>query len=261
MSSVTRILVGVTAVAVAAVAVTGCSSKGVPYQSPSSAASSAAPATAAPAPTESMTPVAAASGQLTGTQLESVLLPQSFFPAGFTLASSSQVSSGDTLTSSPPQYDPATADCATFINNFGDPGFGETAMASESATAQSEQAFDQVVYQFAAPGAASAFVSGIQSLAGRCHSFTATDNGAKGTFSLRAAAGPSVGGHPSVELTESGSLNGSSLTLNTLLSASGVDVFAGAAVGLGVGAPTGLATETIVYNLMKRQAAAAVLGG
>jgi hypothetical protein len=260
VSSVTRVLVGVTAVAV--VAVTGCSSKGVPYQSPSSAASAApAPATAVPGPTGSMTPVAAASGQLTGTQLEAVLLPQSFFPAGFTLASSSQVSSGDTLTSAPPQYDPATADCTTFINNFGNTGFGETAMAAESAAAQSEQAFDQVVYQFAAPGAASAFVSGIQSLAGRCHSFTATDNGAKGTFSLRAAPGPAVGGHSSVELTESGVLNGSSLALNTLLSASGVDVFAGAAVGLGVGAPTSLATETIVYNLMKRQAAAAVLGG
>jgi hypothetical protein len=40
-----------------------------------------------------------------------------------------------------------------------------------------------------------------------------------------------------------------------------VDVFAGAAVGLSVGAPTSLAPETIVYNLMKRQTAAAVLGG
>jgi hypothetical protein len=40
-----------------------------------------------------------------------------------------------------------------------------------------------------------------------------------------------------------------------------VDVFAGAAVGLGVSAPVSLAKETIVYNLMKRQAAAAVLGG
>jgi hypothetical protein len=40
-----------------------------------------------------------------------------------------------------------------------------------------------------------------------------------------------------------------------------VDVFAGAAVGLGAAAPTSVAPSTIVYNLMKRQAAAAVLGG
>jgi hypothetical protein len=261
VSSVTRVLVGVTAVVIATV--TGCATKGVPYQTPSSAASSpSAPASAAgtAAPTESMTPVAAASGQLTGTQLQTVLLPQSSFPAGFTLSPSSAVSSGDALSSAPPQYDLATVDCATFINHFGNTGFGETAMASNSAVTQSQQAFDQVVYQFGSPGAASAFVSGIQSLAARCRSFTATDNGVKGTFSLRATPGPAVGGHPSLELAQSGVLNGSSLTLDTLLSASGVDVFAGAAVGLGAGAPTGLATETIVYNLMKRQAAAAVLG-
>lgn len=258
VSSVTRVLVGVTAVVV--VAVTGCAGKGVPYQTPSSAASTPASAAVTPAPTESMTSVAAASGQLTGTELATVLLPQSSFPAGFTLSSSSAVSTGDALSSVPPQYDLATVDCATFVNHFGNTGFGETAMASDSAVAQQEQAFDQVVYQFASPGAASAFVSGIQSLASRCRSFTATDNGEAGTFSLRATPGPAVGGHPSLELAQSGALNGSSLTLDTLLSASGVDVFAGAAVGLGVGAPTSLAPETIVYNLMKRQAAAAVLG-
>jgi len=258
VSSVSRVLVG--AAAVVAVAVTGCATKGVPYQTPSSSAAPA-PATAAPAPTESMTPVPAASGQLTGTQLQSVLLPQSFFPAGFTLSSSSAVSSGDTLTSAPPQYALATTSCATFINNFGNTGFGETAMAAQSAAAQSEQAFDQIVYQFSSPAAASAFVAGVKSLAARCNSFTATDNGVRGQFSLRAASGPAVGGHPSLELTQTGALNGSSLTLDTLLSASGADVFAGAAVGLGVAPPTSLATETIVYNLMKRQAAAAVLGG
>jgi len=259
VSSVSRVVVGLTAVAV--VAVTGCSAKGTPYQTPSSAApSSAAPAPSA-APTAPMTSVPAASGQLTGTQLQTVLLPQSFFPAGFTLSQSSEVSSGDTLASAPAQYDLATTDCATFVNHFGNTGFGETAMASGSAVGQSEQAFDQVVYQFGSPGAATAFVSGITSLASRCGSFTATDNGAKGTFSLRTAAGPALGGHPSLELVQSGKLNGSPLTLDTLLSASGVDVFAGAAVGLGVSAPVSLAKETIVYNLMKRQAAAAVLGG
>jgi hypothetical protein len=252
------VVVGLTAIVAVAVAVTGCSAKGTPYQTPSTAAASTAPASAAPA--ASMTPVPAASGQLTGTQLETVLLPQSYFPAGFTLASSSAVSSGDTLTSAPPQYDLATIGCAAFVNHFGNTGFGETAMASESAVAQSEQAFDQVVYQFGSPAAAAAFVSGIKSLAGRCGSFTAADNGTTGTFSLRAGAGPALGGHPSLELTQTGKLNRSPLTLDTLLSASGVDVFAGAAVGLGTGAPVSLARQTIVYSLMQRQAAAAVLG-
>ena len=262
MSSVSRVLAGLTVVA--AVALTGCATKGVPYHTPSSSSSSssaaAVPATASAAPTVSMTPVPAASGQLTGTQLQTVLLPQSFFPAGFTLSSSSLVTSGSALTSSPPQYDLATVDCATFINHFGNTGFGETALAAVSAAGQS-QAFDQLVYQFGSPAAAAAFVAGVKSTAGRCGSFTATANGATGTFSLKAAPGPAVGGHPSLELTQAGVLNHSTLTVDTVLSASGVDVFAGAAVGLGAAAPASLAPATIVYDLMKRQAAAAVLGG
>jgi hypothetical protein len=260
VSSVSRVLAGV-AVTVTVVGLTGCATKGVPYQTPSSAASSApAPTTAAPAPTVSMTPVPAASGQLTGTQLATVLLPQSFFPAGFTLSPSSAVSSGAALSSSPPRYNLATVGCATFVNHFGDTGFGETALASVSAPGQS-QAFDQVVYQFGTNAAAAAFVTGVASLAGRCGSFTATDNGVTGTFTLKAVPGPAVGGHPSLQLTEAGVLNQAPLTIDTLLSASGVDVFAGAAVGLGAAAPTSLAPATIAYNLMKRQAAAAVLGG
>jgi hypothetical protein len=259
VSSVSRVLVAVAAVVAAAV--TGCATKGVPYKTPSSSSASSAPAatTAAPAPTVSMTPVPAASGQLTGTQLETVLLPQSFFPAGFTLSPSSAVSSGPALSSALPQHDLATVDCATFVNHFGNTGFGETALAAVSAVGQS-QAFDQVVYQFGSPAAATAFVAGVKSTAGRCGSFTATSNGTTGTFSLKAVPGPAVGGHPSVELTQAGVLNHSSLTIDTVLSASGVDVFAGATVGLGAAAPTSVAPATIVYNLMKRQAAAAVLG-
>lgn len=259
MSSVSRVLLGVTAVVLAAV--TGCATNGVPYKTPSSSAPAAttpAATTPAAAPVAPMTPVPEASGQLTGTQLQTVLLPQSYFPAGFAPSSSSAVSSGASLTSGPPQYNLATIDCATFVNHLGNTGFGETAMASNSFVGQS-QAFDQVVYQFGSAAEASAFVSGIKALAGRCGSFTATDNGAKGAFSLRATPGPTVGGHPTVDLVQTGTINGSAVTLDTLLSASGVDVFAGAAAGLGTSAPTSLAKETIVYNLMKRQAAAAVL--
>ena len=206
-----------------------------------------------------MTPLPQASGQLTGTQLEQVLLPQSAFPAGFTLSSSSAVSSGDALSSSPAQYDLASVSCADFVNHLGNTGFGETAMAADSYIG-TKQAFDQVVYQFGSASAASAFVDGIRSVANRCASFTATDSGATGTFSLKASTGAAVGGHPSLDLVQTGTISGSPLTLDTLFSASGVDVFAGAAVGLGAPTPASLAKETIVYDLMKRQQAAAVLG-
>jgi hypothetical protein len=207
-----------------------------------------------------MSALPAASGQLTGTQLTSVLLPQSSFPAGFTLSPSSAVSSGDSLTSGPAAYDMSTISCATFVDHLGNTGFGETAMASGSAVGGQDQSYDQVVYQFGSTSSASGFVAGIKALAGRCHSFTASDNGESGTFSLTASSAPAVGGHPSLELVQSGTLGSSSLVLDTVFTVSGVDVFAGAAVGLGMAEPVSMAKETIVYNLMKRQQAAAVLG-
>jgi hypothetical protein len=49
--------------------------------------------------------------------------------------------------------------------------------------------------------------------------------------------------------------------LDTLLCASGVDVFAASGVGVGGAAAPALPTkQAIVYTLMQRQAAAAVLG-
>jgi len=206
-----------------------------------------------------MSALPAASGQLTGTELASVLLPQASFPAGFTLSPASEINSGDSLSTGPVTYDLSSISCATFVQQLGNTGFGETAMASDSAAGQG-QAYDQVIYQFATASAASDFVAGISALASRCHSFTASDNGTSGTFSFKASAGPAVGGHPSLELVQSGTLGGSPLVLDTLFSASGVDVFGGAMVGLGVSAPTSVAPETIVYYLMKRQQAAAVLG-
>ena len=249
----------------AGVAVTGCATKGTPYATPSSSQSSAAssaataPTSAGALPTASMTPLAAASGQLTGTQLESVLLPASDFPAGFAASSSGPVSSGGTLTSAAAQYPLATVSCSDFVQHLGSTGFGETAMAADSIVGTG-QAYDQVIYQFGAASSASAFVAGTQSLAGRCASFTAPAGTGTGTFSLKAMPGPSVAGLPSVELVQSGKVSGSAVTLDTLLVASGVDVFAAAGVGLGTGAPAVPAKETIIYNLMQRQAAAAVLG-
>jgi hypothetical protein len=242
------------AVAGITLAAAGCSGTPVPYRTPS--ASAAAPAgTAAASPAASQSPLPAASGQLTGTQLQTVLLPQSSFPSGFALSSSSAVSAG----ASPASYDLATMSCASFVNHFGNTGFGESGLAANSYSSQS-QAFDQMVYQFPDAATAARFVSGLQSLAGRCRSFTATGNGSTGTFSLQARAAAPVGAHPSAQLLQTGKIGGSPVTLATLVTVSGTDVFAVAAVGLGAAAPTSPATQALVYDLMKRQAAAAFLG-
>ena len=262
-----RLRLTVLAVAVGLLAtVTGCATKGVPYKSPtaasaSSSASSAATtptAAASPAATASLTPLAAAAGQLTGTQLESVLLPASDFPSGFGASSSGATTSGGSLTSGPASYPLATVSCSDFVQHLGSTGFGETAMAADSVVG-TDQAYDQVIYQFAAASEAKAFVAGIESLAARCTSFTAPAGGGTATFSLKAAPGGALAGLPTVELLQTGKVSGSALTLDTLFSASGVDVFAASGVGLGASAPTAPSKQTIIYNLMKRQAAAAVL--
>jgi hypothetical protein len=221
-------------------------------------------------PTASMTPVPAASGQLTGTQLESVLVPPSDFPAGFATPANATVSSGGSLTTGKASYDLSTMTCESFVQHLGTTGFGETAMVTSSVSdsaattagstaAATGAAYDQLIYQFATPSQATAFVSGIQGLAGRCPSFKVTDNGQSGTFSLSASAGSPVGGHPSVELSETGTVGSNKVSLDLLLSASGLDVFSAGAVGANGGAPTQVPTGSIVYQLMKRQAAAAEL--
>jgi hypothetical protein len=208
-----------------------------------------------------MPPLPAAAGQLTGTQLESVLLPESDFPAGFAAPTTGPINSGGSLTSGAATYNLATISCATFIQHLGTVGFGETAMVWGSVDAAAGEAYDQLVYQFATASGATAFVSGIADLAGRCGSFKATANGETGTFSLKASTGSPVGGHPTVELQESGTLGSSKVALDLLFSASGVDAFGAGAVGVGgSAAPTQPAKETLVYQLMKRQAAVAVLG-
>jgi hypothetical protein len=264
---VRRVRRGLAVLAVAAgalVAVTGCSTKGTPYATPSSHSPSATSAATAPAtgslPTASMTPLPAAAGQLTGTALASVLLPASDFPAGFTVSSSGATNSGGSLTSGPAQYPLATISCTEFVQHLGSTGFGETGMAADSIVT-ADQAYDQAVYQFSSAAEASAFAAGISTLAGRCPSFSAAVSGsATTTMRMKATPGDSVGGRPTVELVQTATADGSALTLDTLFAASGVDVFVVSGVGFGKGAPSVPAKETVIYSLMKRQAAAAVLG-
>jgi len=254
-------------VGVGTLGVAGCATKGTRYATPSSASATATSAAPAPTsaggalPTGSMTPLPAASGQLTGTQLAAVLAPAADFPAGFAVSSSGAVTSGGTLTTGPAQYSLSTGGCSVLITHLGSTGFGETAMAANS-VAGSGQSYDQAIYQFATAAEASAFVAAVSPLASRCPSFSAqVTNTSTATVHMTAAPGDSVAGHPTIELTQTASVSGTSLTLDTRLCASGVDVFVVSWVGLGKPAPTVPTQEAVIDTLMKRQAAAAVLGG
>jgi hypothetical protein len=262
-----RLRPGLAVLAIAAgtvATVAGCSTKGTAYATPSSLSrggrSTATAPTTGSLPTAPMTPLPAAAGQLTGTGLESVLLPASDFPSGYTASSSGATTSGGSLTSGAAQYPLATVSCSDFVQHLGSTGFGETGMASDSIVG-SEQAYDQAIYQFSTAAEASAFVAGISPLAARCPSFTAPiTTSTSTTMRMKAAPGDSVAGRPTVGLLQTATANGSALTLETLFTASGVDVFVVSGVGFGKGAPAVPSKQTIIYNLMKRQAAAAELG-
>ena len=150
----------------------GCSTKGTAYATPTTqpTSSTATAPTTEPLPTASMTPLPAAAGQLTGTSLQSVLLPASDFPSGYTASSSGATTSGGSLTTGAAQYPLATTSCSDFVQHLGSTGFGETGMASDSIVG-SNQAYDQAIYQFSTAAEASAFVAGISPLAVRCPSF------------------------------------------------------------------------------------------
>jgi len=260
-----RLRPGLAVLAIAAgtaASVAGCSTKGTAYATPASppASASASAPTAGGLPTASMTPLPAAAGQLTGTDLESVLLPASDFPAGYMASSSGPTTSGGSLTSGAVQYPLATISCSSFVQHLGSTGFGETGMASDSIVG-SDQAYDQAIYQFSTAAEASAFVTGVSSLAARCPSFTAPITSTTNTtMKMKATPGDSVAGLATVQLLQTATANGSALTLDTLFTPSGVDVFVVSGVGFGKPAPVDPAKEAIIYNLMKRQAAAAVLG-
>ena len=213
-------------------------------------------------PTASMTPLPAASGQLTGTALQSVLLPASDFPSGYTASSSGATTSGGSLTSGAAQYPLATISCSNFVQHLGSTGFGETGMAADSVVG-TNQAYDQVIYQFPTASEASGVrdPGSSRSRAGARRSRRpGIGSSATATFSLKATPGEGWPACPPSSCCRSGTVAGSAVTVDTLFCANGVDVFAAANVGLGVGAPAVPAKATIIYDLMKRQAAAAVLG-
>jgi hypothetical protein len=113
--------------------------------------------------------------QLTGSQLAADLLPAGNFPPGYRYDKSSSYESGTRLETGRAKYHLASISCKTLANHFGDSGFGETAVATNSystyvgnSTATRGAAFGQSAIQFASASAARSFWQGIGSVAVRC---------------------------------------------------------------------------------------------
>ena len=250
-AAVWRAVPGAVFAALVTLGVSACNSPAVPAAQPA-ASTAASSAQGSPAPASP--PVA---GKLTGNDLRSALLPQSYFPPGYTLFQADVAAAGNGATATPAKASLASVSCDGFDQQFGKPGFGETAMASEGYSgngSSSGSAFTQVIYQFATPTAAKAFVSGVQSLAVRCLSFPVSGTSG-GTLSMQAQPTASVAGLPAFRLTQTGTLAGQSVTIDAFAQ-DGPNVLVVAATGADASAPSVPALPVLLSSLQQRLAAA-----
>jgi len=188
--------------------------------------------------------------QLTGAELTKELLPARDFPAKFAVSEQGSTDSGVSLEKSAASYDPATMSCTNWDNYFTSSGFGETAYSAESvANSTADQAYGQVVYQFASTGAASQFFSGVQSLSNRCHSFTASGGGSD-HVTMQLTSASSVAGHQAFQLDQSTAVAGATSKINTLFAQDGTDVFAISASAVGSTPPSSPAPAALLQDLI-----------
>jgi hypothetical protein len=120
-------------------------------------------------------PAATHPTQFTGTQLAAELVPGSALPRGYGYDNSSAFNSGNRPEIGPVKYKLSSVSCYDFAQNFGQPGFGETAMAGNAyatfigdKTATSFGEYDQAVYQFTDTSAARSWWLGLHSALARC---------------------------------------------------------------------------------------------
>lgn len=176
--------------------------------------------------------LAATPAQLTGTQLASRLLPASYFPAGYKIVKSTEFNSGRHLEHGPARLHLGTFSCKKYlIDGLPVTGFGETATAGYAVN-RHEQAFAQVVWQFATARQAASFYRQFYAFTGRCRSVTATIGHDKATLTTQLLKKTHVGRHPAFRAVQKATLTGLPATLNdTRVTLAGTDVYAIDALG------------------------------
>jgi hypothetical protein len=197
----------------------GCSSSG-------SGASGAKASTGAAAGSgASSTGSAAASAgtvgaQLTGTQLQHALLTAAQLPSDVTLDPSSDSNSGGSPETGT-KYSLAGLDCNDLLSDIGTAGFGEHAMAAETAAdSNTGLVVADAVYQFSGSASAHTFYAALQAKWSACGTFTETGASSSDTAKLTVSsyAAPSGLGEDDFGIRIDGkSSTGSQAQLNTVV--------------------------------------------
>ncbi len=204
------------------------------------------------------TAVAGSTTQLTGTQLKGALLSATDVGTGFTASTDSAVDSGGSLTTAAAKYKPASISCPDLLNEMGQTGFGESAMADDTLENDtSGELLNQVVYQFASATAANVFFTSLEAKWNSCGSFTETDSssGTTGKVTIVAAAAPSGLGDMAFSNTMTATESSTTMSGTNLAVLKGVDVFIVGPDKVGGGLPTDLSAQTLAQKLMSNVAA------
>lgn len=134
--------------------------------------------------------------QFTGTKLSSALLPSADLP-GFSVVPAATYNTGSGVGYDESYYLDQMS-CADYAKNFGNPGFGETALARNELENGSGQFFEQGIMQFTASAGALDYLAHTEQLVGRCPSFNASLQEGATHFRMQVSTAPPVSGHQAI---------------------------------------------------------------
>jgi hypothetical protein len=190
--------------------------------------------------------------QFTGTKLSSALLPSADFP-GFSVYPAGTYNTGSGVGDDQVSYYLDLMSCADYAKNFGNPGFGETALALNMLDNGSGQWFNQEIMQFTAPAGAMDYLAHTEQLLARCPSFSATLQEGTNHFRVQVSTAPPVSGHQAILVKQS---TASPETVeDQLFVADGADVCFVADMGFGAPMPPSPSLRSLAAKLVSKASA------
>ena len=139
---------------------------------------------------------------------------------------------------------------------FGQRGFGETAVAADAfingGSALKAKLFGQQVYQFKTSRVAAGFYSALRAIVHRCPRFAFIGIPASAKVTTKIFDGPSIGGHKTFEIDQSGTISGFKLGFKLVFTVAGQDLFFTGNIGVLTAPPTSPSPRTTMLRLINR---------
>jgi hypothetical protein len=199
--------------------------------------------------------------QLTGTQLQAALVPESAFPPGYQYFGSTFSNSGDRLGTGPVKYKASSISCAAFAVFSGQAGWGETAFAGTAyarplgsmISAEHGTEYLESVDQFAGPVGASSYWHGLRQLTARCPGLGSASPSVPVTQQISPVQLPGAQAFQ-LDITITGRFSGRKVVmrLQVWIVVAGQDVFYTDAAGINQPAPADPTIKALTSELITR---------